>query len=443
MTKEQAEKILSEGQAKHSPQEIMQAEKVLKDSGVDRDKPNAKMEPKGSQAQQKARKENNALVKKSKKETTKKETPKMFDPTTGEEVDMNTYVDQITNQASELMNDFQERDEETNPIAYENKVQRAEEKYNKETPEKPVDFTTGGEDEVSEELKDELFNTDEGQIGQDAIDSGDISETEKIVDPETNEPFVQPTYDQDGRVTALKPLVPNNAELYSKKTAIMLTLLSVVVSALSGGVFPPINFMNLRWDDAKNKAADLENETIRIYNGEVDEANKKVIETRGTEGALQSAQDNPELYGRETTDALARGKAAEAGNVALEQTQINAELQKALQENGYKFDIGKMKLSNEQQIAMAELLYDQEVKKVVNEIQNMIDKGFTTDQIAKYMSSMQGNTNVGRFFQYFGQGTQGAANLVDIFKPGSDKVIKKFDARPVNTTLLKKSFKWR
>ena len=367
----------------------------------------------------------------------------MFDTATGEEVDMNTYIDQITNQASEPMNDFQERDEETNPIAYENKVQRAEEKYNKETPEESVDFSVGDKAEVSEELKDELFNTDEGRIGQDAIDSGDISETEKIVDPETNEPFVQPTYDQDGRVTALKPLVPNNAELYNKKTAIMLTLLSVVVSGLTGGVFPPINFMSLRWDEAKNKAADLENETIRIYNGEVDEANKKVIETRGTEGALQSAQDNPELYDRETTDALARGKAAEAGNVALEQTQINAELQKALQENGYKFDIGKMKLSNEQQIAMAELLYDQEVKKVVNEIQNMIDKGFTTDQIAKYMSSMQGNTNVGRFFQYFGQGTQGAANLVDIFKPGSDKVIKKFDAKPVNTALLKKSFKWR
>lgn len=301
------------------------------------------------------------------------------------------------------------------------------------------------ESTISPEFEEKLLDTDEGQVAQTAIDNNDISTLETIVDPETGDPFILPTYDEDGRVTALKPLVPENAELYSKKTGIALTLISIAISGLTGGMFPPINFIDMRWDDAKIKAAELENEIIRTYNGEIDEANKKLIETRGTEQNLSSAQDNPELYSRENTDALARGKAAEQGNVALEQTQMNADLQKALQENGYNFDINKMKLNNEQQIKLTELLYDQEVKKVFDTIDEMKSRDMTNDEIAKYISSMNGTTTLARGLGYAKDVTGMAGTLVESIGTvaKSDKKIKTFDAPKANTSLLRKSFKWR
>lgn len=301
------------------------------------------------------------------------------------------------------------------------------------------------ESNVTPELETQLLDTDEGQAAKAAIDSNSPAPLEQIVDPETNEPFILPTYDEDGRVTALKPLMPTNAELYNKKTAIMLTLVSIAISGITGGMFPPINFIDIRWDDAKNRAAEMENEIINLYNEEIDLANKELIKTRSTEQNLQSAQENPELYNKETTDALARGKAAEQGNIGREVTEMNADLQKAIQENGYKFDIGKMKLNNDQQIKLSKLLYDQEVKKVFDKIDTMRAKGFSNDEIAKFISSMNGTTTLARGLGYAKDVTGMATDIVNsVPVPGiSDKTVKTFDAPKANTNLLKKSFKWR
>lgn len=386
------------------------------------------------------------------KDKKEKKAPKKPDIRTDEEKEkdkeetkkqMENIVDKSVDKASQPMNEFHER-EEMPEGKFEEAQTKAEAKYNSEP--LPIEEETNGEEfQIGEELQKKLFETDEGQIAEEAIETGDISELENIVDPDTNEPFILPTYDKDGRVTALKDLVPENAELYSKKTGIFLTVLSIVVSALSGGIIPPVNFINMRWDDAKNKEAALQNEVIRLYNGEIDDANKKLIETRGTEQALSSAQ-NKELYNEENSQDLARAKAAEQGNTGLEQTKISADLQKALQENQLNVNIEMLKLNNQQQKDMAELLYDQEVQKFVNQIKTMRENGLSTDDIAKYASSVAGNTNVGRFMNYFGQGTQGAANLVNSILPMgsiSDKNVKKFDARPVNNTMLKSAFKWR
>lgn len=316
---------------------------------------------------------------------------------------------------------------------------------------------TEAEPEVTEELQKKLFETDEGQIAEDAIESKDISKVENIVDPDTNEPFVLPTYDKDGRVTALKPLVPENAELYSKKTGIFLTVLSFVVSALSGGVIPALNFVNMRWDEAKNKAAALENEIIRIYNGEIDESNKKLIETRGTEQALESASENKDIYNKENAQDLARAKAAEQGNTGLEQTQISATTQKDIAElnadlakqlKGMDIDWNRdaLQLTQEQQIKMAELLYDQEVQKTINQIKAMKEQGYSIDDIAKQVSSQQGMTTLARGLGYAEQGGSIIGNIISAIMPAaakSDKNVKKFDAKPVNNTMLKSAFKWR
>lgn len=310
--------------------------------------------------------------------------------------------------------------------------------------EKPDEFMADKEQAMTEKettiLDDpEVQKTDEGQLAQDAIDSGDISITENIVTPDTGEPIVKPIYDANGRVTSFEPLVPENAELYSKNVAIGLTVLSAVMFALSGGRFPPINFIDLRWDDAKNKEAEMKNELARLYN----EGAKSTI---ATETQLQSAYNNPELYSRETTDAAARGAAATQGNVALEQTEMNADLAKALKDKDVALNLEMLKLNQEQQIAMAKLLYDQEVSKVFEQIKKMKAEGFKNDDIAKFISSMGGTTTLARGLGYGKDAAGIVSDVVNAVTPGtgtSDKNVKTFDASTPNSSMLKKAFKWR
>lgn len=330
--------------------------------------------------------------------------------------------------------------------------------------------------EVPQEMQESLMNTDEGQIAKQAIENKDISTLESITDPDTNEPFLLPTYDQDGRVTALKPLVPENAELYSKKTGIFLTLLSVVVSSLTGGIFPPINFINLRWDDAKNKASEMENEITRIYNGEIDEANRKLIETRGTEQALSSGVQNPQLYEEGNTEAVARGKAAEQGNIGLEQTkrtldaqkaiaifngnnakeiaQLQADMQKQITELGLQNALDLKSLDIEGQKALAALLYDQQINKEINQLSAWKASGFDqqdANAFAQAYKKLQDHiTTAQAGMGYVQQGANAmsgiASAILGALAPTgatSDKNVKVYDAKPVNSSFLKRNFKWR
>lgn len=310
----------------------------------------------------------------------------------------------------------------------------------------PTDSPKEDDTDAVTELLNRAKDTDEGQAADSAIKTGNVEFIGNIVDPETGEPVIEITYTADGA-----PIVKEipEKERFSQGTAVALTLVSGVLSALTRGIVPPVNFMALRFDSAENRDIATKNKAIAQLNEQVRAYNDNVMKTKGTEVALSSASENPELYSRENTDALARGKAAEAGNVALEQTEMNAELQKALQENGYNFDIGKMKLNNEQQIAMAELLYDQEVKKVFDTIKRMKSEGISGDEIAKVISSMQGTTTLARGLGYAKDVTGMASNLIDSVGsliPGagsntgsSDKDIKKYKVS--NDNMLRKA--WR
>ena len=316
--------------------------------------------------------------------------------------------------------------------------------------EKPDEFMADKEQVMNEKettiLDDpEVQKTDEGQVAQDAIDSKDISKVENIVTPDTGEPVVKPIYDANGRVTSFEQLVPENAELYSKNVAIGLTVLSAVMFALSGGRFPPINFIDLRWDDAKNKEAEMKNELARLYN-------EGVAPTIATEKRLESAYNNPELYNRETTDAASRGAASAQGNVALEQTAMNAELAKQLKGMDIENSQTLAKMSNEQQIALAKLMYDQNVKRAVNEYVAAKDAGVSTDEIAKIRRAYQGVTSVQKAFDYIEQAAGAVGNVAGAVGKAvgaatgtgnSDKNIKTFDAKKPNSSMLKKAFKWR
>lgn len=284
-------------------------------------------------------------------------------------------------------------------------------------------------------IPEEAKNTQEVAFAMDALQNGDFTELPKITLP-TGEGLFQVNFDKNGNAYPPERAEIPKPALESRGAAAFFTVMSVLLSAFTGGLVPPINF---------GKLLGTEEYWDRVY-----EQNKNVADlmNKGAEQNLMNEVQNKQTQERiniadankDKLNSYAQLQEAEAGGTGYQQAALSAELQKSLQENQLNMDLTKLKLTFEQQKDMANLLYDQEVKKVVNQIQAMKDKGMSTDEIAKYMSSMAGNTSVKRFFDYFGQGTQGAANLISIFNPGSDKKIKTFDAKPVNTNMLRKAW---
>ena len=284
-------------------------------------------------------------------------------------------------------------------------------------------------------IPEEAKNTQEVTFAMDALQNGNFVDLSKITLP-TGEGLFQVNFDTNGNAYPPERAEIPKPALESRGAAAFFTVMSVLLSAFTGGLVPPINF---------GKLLGTEEYWDRVY-----EQNKNVADlmNKGAEQNLMNEVQNKQTQERldlaeankEKIPAYGQLQEAEAGGTGYQQAALSAELQKSLQENQLNMDLTKLKLTFEQQKDMANLLYDQEVKKVVNQVQAMKDKGMSTDEIAKYMSSMAGNTSVKRFFDYFGQGTQGAANLLSIFNPGSDKKIKTFDAKPVNTNMLRKAW---
>lgn len=307
---------------------------------------------------------------------------------------------------------------------------------------------------LTQEQVDSLLNSgaDETEVAKQAIETGDVAPLGNIVDPNTGEPVIQVEFTRDG-ASIIQP-IPENKELFSQGTAIALTVISAVLSTLTGGAFPTINWMNLRWDEAGNLEIAAKNKAIAQMNEQIAAWNDKVMGKENTEMNLQSAKDNPDLYSRENTDALARAKAAESGNVALEQTEMNADLQKALTDMNINWNREALNLTNEQQIKLSKLLYEQEVRKVFDTIKTMEDNGKTPDQIAKYISGMNGTTTLARGLGYakditgmandlvgaVSTGVQTVVNPAGIGNGNSSKYVKKF--RDANTNLLRKNKLW-
>ncbi|MBQ2204789.1 MAG: hypothetical protein II411_02705 [Lachnospiraceae bacterium] len=241
----------------------------------------------------------------------------------------------------------------------------------------------------------EVQKTDEGQLAKEIIETKDISKAENIVDQNTGKPAVDPVYDENGNVIDFKELVPENAELYSKGTAIGLTVLSAILFFLSGGRFPPINFVSLRWDEAKNKEAEMKNELLRQYNKGAEQNLMNEVQNKQTQERLNLAEAN-----KEKIPAYGQLQEAEAGGTGYQQAALNADLQKAIKGMDIENSQTLLKMTNEQQKNMARLLFDQETSKPVAEYIKMVDANVDPDTLAKFKRAYQGVTSVEKAFQY-------------------------------------------
>lgn len=293
----------------------------------------------------------------------------------------------------------------------------------------------------------EIMDTDEGNVAQEAISTKNAAKLTEIASPETGESVLSGHYNEAGYWIPYEKAEVAQRTSMSKGMAIALTVISVALSAISGGMVPPINFVKLDDQKAYYDAVDKVNQDYAaVVNGTVAQRNENKANIEGTEETLASAKSNPELYSRENTDAAARGTAAKGGNVSLEQAQMTADLQKQLQ----AADIDFKKYNLEQTKELAKLTAELDAKKLPMQIEACRKLGISDDDIAKFVQANGGKTTVNRVLDYIGQGanvvgsvagpvaqgiTAGATAGLLGKKGESDKDVKTF-----NTNMLRKAW---
>ena len=296
--------------------------------------------------------------------------------------------------------------------------------------------------ELPKELEEKLFESEEGKAAQEAIDSNDITVLSAITNPETGESVLQGDFDENGKWIPYVKADVEDPRLFTRSQAMALTLISCVLSVFTGGMFPPINFLALdKQDWYIDKMQEVNQQYADLVNGTAKERNTARTGTEQKELDYNAAQNMSD----EGIQKMGRMNEAAGGGTGLQQAQLNADLAKQLKGMDIDWNRDALQLTQEQQIKMAELLYDQEVQKTINQIKAMKEQGYSTDDIAKQVSSQQGMTTLARGLGYAEQGGSVIGNIISAIMPAakSDKNVKKFDAKPVNNTLLKKSFKWR
>lgn len=403
---------------------------------------------------EKAKKEGEAIVEKGKKASEAKITPPKVDEETEKKL---KEMEPKANKVAQTVKEAKMPKEETEIKKTETDIvtpeTAAKQGYIEKVPE--VTPSKGGTTEVKEEvvekepdtevpkeLEEKLFESEEGKAAQEAIDSNDITVLSAITNPETGESVLQGEFTEDGKWVPYTKADVEDPRLFTRSQAMALTLISCVLSAFTGGLFPPINFLALDKQDwfvekmqqVNQQYADLVNGTAKERNDARAEAEKKAID-----------YDLAQKASPEGIAKMGQFEEAAAGGTGLQQAKLNADLAKQLKDMEIDWNRDALSLSQEQQIKMAELLYDQEVQKTINQIKAMKEQGYSIDDIAKQVSSQQGMTTLARGLGYAEQGGSIIGNIISAIMPmpKSDKNVKKFDAKPVNNILLKKSFKWR
>ncbi len=288
-------------------------------------------------------------------------------------------------------------------------------------------------------IPEEAKNSHEVSFAIDALQNGNAVDLSKITLP-TGENLFQINFDSNGNAYPPERAEIPKPALESRGAAAFFSIMSVLLSVFTGGLVPPINFGKLLgteeyWD----RVYDQNKAVTDISNKGAEQNLMNEVQNKQTQARMDMAEAN-----KEKIPAYAQMQEAEAGGTGYQQATLNADLAKALKDKDIALQLDVLKLNQEQQIKMAELLYNQEVSKVFEQIKKMKAEGMSKDEIATFISSMGGTTTLARGLGY-GKDISGiVGSLIDaVIAGGSDKNIKTFDAKKPNSSMLKKAFKWR
>lgn len=273
-------------------------------------------------------------------------------------------------------------------------------------PENTEEFKIDTKIDFTPEQEQALDETDEGQFAKEAVDNKDPSALQNFVDKDGN-PVMKGEY-TFGEDSVYKPhtySLTEAAKLQNKGWAGVATIVSKALSAFGlmfGIPIVPINFFKLLGTDEYAKGLN-ENEKnyAKILNAGKEEANTI---TRTGNAERESTVKDAETYENmsdEEKNSLAQVNAAKAGqNTQLDvqkqvqdfdkwKTEYAGDLQKTMQEIQNKF-----------QLDLTDKLYRQQVQAIVDKISYMKESGFSNDDIAKAIQSMEGVTTLQRGMGY-------------------------------------------
>lgn len=293
-------------------------------------------------------------------------------------------------------------------------------------------------------IPEEAKNTQEITFAMDALQNGNFIDLSKITLP-TGEGLFQVNFDKNGNAYPPERAEIPKPALESRGAAAFFTVMSVLLSAFTGGLVPPINFGKLLGTDEYWDRVYEQNKNVAdLMNKGAEQNLMNEVQNKQTQERLDLAKAN-----KEKIPAYGQLQEAEAGGTGYQQAALNADLQKAIKGMDIENSQTLARMTNEQQKEMARLLFDQETSKPVQEYIKMVDAKVDPDTLAKFKRSYQGVTSVDKAFQYIdgvlgsviGAASQGitagaTAGLLGGKKKGeSDKDVKTF-----NTNMLRKAW---
>lgn len=287
-------------------------------------------------------------------------------------------------------------------------------------------------------IPEEAKNTQEVTFAMDALQNGNFTDLSKITLP-TGEGLFQVNFDKNGNAYPPERAEIPKPALESRGAAAFFTVMSVLLSAFTGGLVPPINFGKLLGTDEYWDRVYEQNKNVAdLMNKGAEQNLMNEVQNKQTQERLDLAEKN-----KEKIPAYGQLQEAEAGGTGYQQATLNANLQKAIKGMDIENSQTLKRMDNEQQEKMARLLFDQETSKPVAEYIKLLDANVDPDTLAKYKRAYQGVTKADKAFQYIdsilgavAQGaTAGATAGILGGKGNSDKDVKTF-----NTNMLRKAW---
>ena len=258
---------------------------------------------------------------------------------------------------------------------------------------------------LPENVEKELDSSDEGQEAKNAVESNDPTALQNIVTPE-GDPILKGTYNEDGVYLPHTYTIEDSRLVKNPGMAACLTIVSKAITALgaiAGIPIPMIDFMKFGAtpEEDLEKLNENEQNYAKILNAGKAEANETIRTREANQESNLSDIDAYKNLADEDVQKTAQVNAATSGqNAQLDvqkqaqefdkwKTEYSGELQKTMQEIQNKF-----------QLDLTDKLYKQQVQAIVDKITYMKESGFSNDDIAKAIQSMEGVTTLQRGMGY-------------------------------------------
>lgn len=218
----------------------------------------------------------------------------------------------------------------------------------------------------------------------------------------------------------------------TNKTLSALTFISGVLTLVTGGLLPPIDFSQLASEGMLGEKAMNAQLSIKAYNKLLNRFDLNFdlgMEEEGEARAAELASKEAENISREGSQKMAAWNAAKQGDTSLEQADISADLQTTLADKGYNLQklVGSQALEQIEANADAQSILLVLAQKLQNKAQAEQFANYaevvaqfdndTMNKVAKGVKSMGGTTNFDNVCKFIDTAATGASKVAGSVVP--------------------------